>query len=66
VWKRHRRFCGDGTWDNILTELLSQADVAELIQWEVSVYSTVNRAHQHGTNLGRAKGGTIELHESAH
>ena len=66
VWKRHRRFSGDGTWDIILTELLSQADEAGLIPWEVSVDSTVNRAHQHGTNLGRATGGTIELHESAH
>ena len=43
VWKRHRRFSGDGTWDNILTELRSQADEAELIQWKVSVDSTVNR-----------------------
>ena len=66
VWKRHRRFSGDGTWNTILTELLSRADEAELIQWEVSVDSTVNRAHQHGTNLTRATGGPIELHESAH
>ena len=43
VGKRHRRFSGDGTWDNILTELLSQADEAELIQWEVSVDSKANR-----------------------
>ena len=63
VWKRHRRFSCDGTWNNILTELLSQADEAELIQWEVSVDSTVNRAHQHGTNLARTTGGPIELHE---
>ena len=66
VWKRHRRFSGDGTWNNILTELLSQADEAELILWEVSVDSTVNRAHQHGTNLTRTTGGSIELHKSAH
>ena len=65
MWKRHHRFSGDGTWNNILTELLSLADEAELIQWEVSVDSTVNRAHQHGTNLGRATGGTLELHESS-
>ncbi len=65
VWKRHRRFSGDGTWNNILTELLSQADEAGLIQWEVSVDSTVNRAHQHGTNLTRATGGPFELHESS-
>jgi transposase len=65
VWKRHRRFSGDGTWDRILTELLSQADAAGLIDWEVSVDSTVNRAHQHGTNLARATGGSIELQEFA-
>ena len=63
VWKRRRRLGGDGTWNNILTELLSQADEAELIQWEVSVDSTVNRAHQHGTNFGRTSGGLIESHE---
>jgi transposase len=66
VWKRHRRFSGDGTWDAIMTRLLSQADAAGLIEREVSVDSTVNRAHQHVTNLPRTTGGTSELHESAH
>jgi transposase len=37
VWKRHRRFIGDGARDRILTELLSQADSVGLIEWEVSV-----------------------------
>ena len=59
--KRHRRFSGDGTWDKILSELLSHADEVGLIEWEVSVDSTVNRAHQHGTNLGRATGGSVEF-----
>ena len=66
VWTRDRRFSGDGTWDAIFTRLLSQADVAGLIEWEVSVDSTVNRAHQHGTNLKRTTGGTSELNESSH
>ncbi|MBG6179255.1 transposase [Arthrobacter sp. CAN_A1] len=65
VWKRHRRFSGDGTWDKIHTRLLAEADAAGMIDWEVSVDSTVNRAHQHGTNLPRTTGGAIELHESA-
>ena len=26
VWKRHRRFAGDGTWDRVLGVLLAQAD----------------------------------------
>ena len=48
-----------------MTRLLSQADAAGLIEWDVSMDSTVNRAHQHGTNLPRTTGGTSELHESA-
>ncbi len=61
----HRRFSGDGTWDAILTLLLAEADAAGLIDWEVSVDSTVNRAHQHATNLPRDTGGSVELHEFA-
>jgi hypothetical protein len=33
--------------------ILAQADAAGLIDWTVSVDSTINRAHQHGTNLTR-------------
>jgi len=68
VWKRHRRLAGDGTWDRVLAVLLSQADSRGLVDWNVSVDSTINRAHQHGTNLTRpaqVTGGRIELHESA-
>lgn len=64
--KRHRRFSDDGTWDKILTALLTDADAAGLIDWEVSVDSTVNRAHQHATNLPRDTGGPVESHESAY
>lgn len=53
VWKRHRRFSGDGTWDKILAVLLAGADAVEEIDWKVSVDSTINRAHQHATNLPR-------------
>lgn len=52
--KRHRKFSGDGTWDKILAKLLAEADAAGEIDWTVSVDSTINRAHQHGTNLTRA------------
>ena len=65
VWKRHRRFSGDGTWDKIHSRLLAEADAVGMIDWEVSVDSTVNRAHQHATNLPRATGGSVELHEPA-
>jgi len=55
VWKRHRRFSGDGTWDKVLAALLTQADATDEIDWTVSVDSTINRAHQHGTNLPRGE-----------
>lgn len=55
VWKRHRRFSSDGTWDKVLTVLLARADAAGEIDWTVSVDSTINRAHQHGTNLPRGE-----------
>uniref|UniRef100_UPI003592EEAD IS5 family transposase n=1 Tax=Arthrobacter oryzae TaxID=409290 RepID=UPI003592EEAD len=58
VWKRHRRFAADGTWDRIHASLLAEADAAGQIDWTVSVDSTINRAHQHGTNLPRTTGGT--------
>jgi transposase len=64
VWKRHRRFSADGTWDQVLRLLLAEADAAGEIDWAVSVDSTVNRAHQHGTNLARGTGGSVELQES--
>ena len=65
VWKRHRRYSSDGTWDTILGVLLAHAEARDLINWEVSVDSTINRAHQHGTSLPRHTGGAIESQESA-
>jgi len=63
--KRHRRYSGDGTWDRMLASLLTIADGRGALDWAISVDSTVNRAHQHATNLARTTGGSIELHESA-
>jgi len=63
MWKRHRRFSGDGTWDSILATLLTETDAAGDIDWTVSVDSTINRAHRHASNLPRADpvtGGSIE------
>jgi hypothetical protein len=53
VWKRHRRYAGDGTWDTVLAALLAQADADGKIEWTVSVDATINRAHQHATNTTR-------------
>jgi transposase len=72
VWKRHKRFCTDGTWDRILAQLQAEADAAGDIDWTVSVDSTIVRVHQHGATARRSvwparplTGGTIELQESA-
>ena len=53
VWKRHRRWAVDGTWDRVLAQLLAQADAAGGIDWDVSVNATINRTHQHGAALPR-------------
>lgn len=66
VWKRHRRFSADGTWDKILTGLLAEADAAGDIDWAVSIDSTINRAHQHATTLPRTTGGPAKSQEFAH
>lgn len=44
VWKRHRRYAGDGTWDRVLQALLAQADAEGLIDSDVSVDATIARA----------------------
>jgi transposase len=53
VGQRHHRFSTDGTWDKIHARLLAEADGAGEIDGMVSVDSTINRAHQHATNLPR-------------
>ena len=41
------RWQRDGTWARILTGLQARADAAGLITWDVSVDTTIARAHQH-------------------
>ena len=65
VWKRHKRFSVDGTWDRIHAKLVAEADAVGDVVWDVSVDSTINRAHQHATTLARTTGGRVELQESA-
>jgi transposase len=72
VWKRHHRFSTDGTWDALLTILQAEADASGELDWNVSVDSSVIRAHQHGATAKREDrqaasehaGGGIELQES--
>jgi hypothetical protein len=35
VWKRHRRYAGDGTWDRVFTRVLAEADGAGKIDCAV-------------------------------
>jgi transposase len=55
IWERHNRFSTDGTWDKIHARLVAEADAAGDVIWDVSVDSTINRAHQHATNVPRAE-----------
>lgn len=48
-----RRWQRDGTWREILSQLQAIAGAAGLITWEVSVDSTVSRAHQHAASARR-------------
>jgi transposase len=48
VWKRHRRYAADGTWDRVLTALLALADTTGDLDWVTSIDSTIVRVHQHG------------------
>ena len=55
VWKRHKRFSTDGTWDRIHARLVAEADAKGEVDWTVSVDATINRAHQHATNPKRVE-----------
>jgi putative transposase len=41
----------------VLQRLLTAADAAGVVDWAVSVDSTIARAHQHATNITRTTGG---------
>ncbi|GHI04253.1 transposase [Streptomyces cellostaticus] len=58
VYAVFRRWQIDGTWPRILKKLQVKADADGIIEWEVSVDSTVCRAHQHAAGA-RKKGLTI-------
>jgi transposase len=47
VYGLFRRWQRDGTWRMILVALQTLADAAGRIVWDVSVDSTIARAHQH-------------------
>ncbi|MFB8249105.1 IS5 family transposase [Streptomyces sp. NPDC055952] len=72
VCERHRLWSADGTWERLLQQVQGAADIAGEIDWDISVDSTIVRAHQHAAvpgpdrrreGLGRSRGGfTSKLH----
>ena len=59
VYGLFRRWQRDGTWKRVLTGLRVRADAAGLISWDVSVDSTISRAHEHAA--GARKRGICRL-----
>jgi transposase len=53
VYGLYRRWQRAGVWARILTALQGRADAAGLITWDVSVDSTITRAHQHAAGARR-------------
>jgi transposase len=55
VYGLFRRWHRDGTWARVLDALRARADAAGRVGWDVSVDSTITRAHQHAAG-GRGAG----------
>jgi transposase len=53
VYGLFRRWQRDGTWVQVWIGLQAQADGAGLITWDLSVDSTIARAHQHAAGARR-------------
>ena len=53
VWKRHRRFATEGTWDKLLRVIQAEAEADGRVDWNVSVDSSIVPAHQHSATAKR-------------
>lgn len=69
AWYRFDRWSADGTWARLLEAAQKHAEEADQLGWEVSVDSSIVRAHQHAAGARTAAqphtGGPSESHESA-
>jgi transposase len=52
-YDRFNRWRADGTWDRLLAHVQTKEDAVGAVEWEVSVDSTVIRAHQHAAGARR-------------
>src|SRR3712207_3164301 len=53
-YDRFVRWRRDGTWDQLLSHVQTRSDAVGEVVWEVSVDSTIPRAHQHAARARRA------------
>ncbi|GIG63704.1 hypothetical protein Lfu02_80760 [Longispora fulva] len=53
VYGLFRAWQRDGTWARVLARLQAAADAEGIITWDVSVDSTVVRAHQHAAGASK-------------
>ncbi len=53
VYDRFVRWRRDGTWERLLARAQTNSDAVGEVAWEVSVDSTVARAHQHAAGARR-------------
>ena len=60
VYALFRRWQRAGVWARIVTGLQARADAAGLITWDVSVDSTIARAHQHAAGARRRPDRQVE------
>ncbi len=70
VYERHRLWSADGTWERLLQQVQAEADAAGEIDWDISVDSTIVRAHQHAAGarteaspVPASKGGAAAEHQ---
>jgi transposase len=54
VYDRHRRWSGEGTWEQVPGGLRVGCDQDEGVEWAVGVDATVVRAHQHAAGARQA------------
>lgn len=54
IHKRLLQWSADGTWERLLQQVQAAADAEGAIDWDVSVDSTVMRAHQHAAGARKA------------
>ncbi|SEB59866.1 Putative transposase of IS4/5 family [Streptomyces sp. PAN_FS17] len=56
VYERFARWEPDGTWARLLEQVQVRDDAVGVVEWTVSIDSTINRAHQHAAGARKKRG----------